>query len=329
MTRLTGVELRRLVARRLTVIGVAAVLAVTAFMMFVTWRNALPLSAAEQQQAQVQFEQAHKDWELHGEENLRMCREQWKEQADPKPEIDAYCNLAEPVRDQFGKPRTVFAEVMPDLLQGASYLLAFAAFLIGASFVGAEFSSGAIGNWMTFEPRRLRVYGSKLLAATVGAVPIAAVMLILLTSGVWLIVDQYGTVAGTTGKVWGDLAGTAARATLLAAAAGALGGVVALLLRHTAAAIGVALAYLVLVEGVFGGLLAELQPWLVRVNLNAWIEHGTTYYVDKCDTLADGGYSCSTVERALSFEHGAWYLGVCAALLVTAGALVFHRRDIS
>ena len=62
-------------------------------------------------------------------------------------------------------------EVMPNILLGGSYLLAFVAFLLGPSFVGAEFSSGSIGNWLTFEPRRLRVYGSKLIAAGAGMLP--------------------------------------------------------------------------------------------------------------------------------------------------------------
>ena len=33
-----------------------------------------------------------------------------------------------------------------------------------------------------------------------------------------------------------------------------------LLLRHTAAAIGVAMGYIVLVEGVFGGFLTNVSP---------------------------------------------------------------------
>ena len=52
MIRLAGVESRRLFARRLTVIGVAAVLVITAFLLFATWREARPLSAAQQVQAQ-------------------------------------------------------------------------------------------------------------------------------------------------------------------------------------------------------------------------------------------------------------------------------------
>jgi ABC-2 type transport system permease protein len=327
--RLAGVESRRLFARRLTVIGVAAVLVVTAFLLFATWREARPPSAAQQVQAQQQFEQAQKDWQLHGAEYMKQCETNWKAEPDPKPVLADFCQVMEPKLDQFGKPKTVFAELMPNLLLGSSYLLAFVAFVIGASFVGAEFSSGAIGNWLTFEPRRLRVYGSKLIAAALGMVPLAVVVLAVLTAGTWLIVRHYGTVDSTTGKVWGDLAGTAGRSVALTAGAGALGGVAALLLRHTAAAIGVAMGYLVLVEGVFGGFLMKFQPWLVKANFDAWIAHGTSYYVEVCQTMSEGGYNCNRVEKTLSFEHGAWYLGILAVVLVAVGALVFNRRDVN
>jgi ABC-2 type transport system permease protein len=329
MIRLTGVELRRLVSRRLTVIGVAALLLITGVLLFAVWQDSKPLSAAEQRSAQINFDQAQKDWQANGEQYKKQCEQDYQAQPDPKPKIEEFCQFSPPTLDQYGKPQVKFAEVMPDLLLGSSYLLAFAAFLIGASFVGAEFSSGSISNWLTFEPRRLRVYGSKLVAAATGMLPIAVVTLAVLLAGTYLIVDALGTTAGMTGKVWGDLTGTAGRAVLMAAVAGALGGIAALLLRHTAAAVGVAMGYLVLVEGVFGGFLTKAQPWLVKLNFDAWIKHDTTYYVENCKSVPDGGYSCESIEKTLTFEHGVWYLGIAVVALVVLGAGVFNRRDIS
>jgi ABC-2 type transport system permease protein len=45
--------------------------------------------------------------------------------------------------------------------------------------------------------------------------------------------------------------------------------------------------------------------------------------------MSDGNYNCNQVEKTLSFEHGAWYLGILAVVLVAAGALVFNRRDVN
>ncbi|MFG1814411.1 ABC transporter permease subunit [Kribbella sp. NPDC049174] len=329
MIRLTKVELRRLTARRLTVIGVLGVLVITALLLLATWFEARPQSEAEQRSSQAQYEAAHRYWEEHADEDRVRCTEDWQKQPDPKPSLEELCSYPEPTVDQFGKPRMVFAEAMPELLLGTSYLLVFAAFLIGASFVGAEFSTGAIGNWLTFEPRRLRVYGSKLLAAAIGLAPVAAVVLAIVLFGTYLIVDQLGDTSGTTGKVWGDLVATGGRAVLLIAMGAALGGVVGLLLRHTAAAIGVAMGYLVLIEGVFAGFLNKAQPWLVKLNFDAFVRHDTTYYLNECSTGGDGSYMCNSIEKTLSFEHGAWYLGILTVVLVLLGGAVFYRRDVS
>lgn len=327
MIRLTGVELRRLIARRLTVIGVAAVLLITAFLLVATWREARPLSEEAQRQNQIFFEEAQKDWKLNGAQYQKDCEASYAAAPDPKPPLKEYCP-GPPTLEQFGKPQTVFAEVMPNLLQGSAYLLVFIAFLIGASFVGAEFSSGSIGNWLTFEPRRMRVYGSKLAGAAIGLVPVAIGIIAFLMLGTYLIVDHYGTTASMTGEVWGDLFERAGRIVLMTAVGAALGGVVGLLLRHTAAAIGLVMGYVVIVEAVFGGFLVQTQPWLIRLNFDAFIGHGAKYFVQECDG-GGGNYTCNMIEKHLSFEHGAWYLSIATVALLLLGALVFRRRDVN
>jgi ABC-2 type transport system permease protein len=326
MIRLTKVELRRLTARRLTMIGVAGLFLITALLLIATWFDARPLSAAEQQQAERQFQLAHKDWVDHAAENRTQCEADWKTQPDPKPTLEDMCSYPEPKLVDFGKPPAVYDQIMPNLLQGSSYFLAFAAFLIGASLLGAEFSSGAIGNWLTFEPRRLRVYGSKLLAAATGFIPIAAVVLAVVLLGTFLIVDHLGDTSGTTSKTWGDLSAIGGRAVVTTALAAALGCVAGLLLRHTAAAIGLVMAYLVLAEGVFAAFLEKAQPWLVKVNFDAFVRHDAQYYVTECKT---GSYNCDYVQKTLSFEHGAWYLAILAVLAIALGGWVFHRRDVN
>ena len=42
------------------------------------------------------------------------------------------------------------------------YLTGLVAFLVAASFVGAEFTTGSLANWLTFVPRRSTVFVSKL-----------------------------------------------------------------------------------------------------------------------------------------------------------------------
>ncbi|GAA1706031.1 ABC transporter permease subunit [Kribbella sp. NPDC056951] len=326
MIRLTAVELRRLTARRITMIGVAGVVLITAFLLFVTWREARPLSEGEQRAAQTQFEMAHKDWVEHHVENEAECRKSYDQIQGSKPPIDEMCAYPEPKITEWGKPQAVFAELIPNLLQGASYFLLFAAFLIGASFVAAEFSSGAIGNWLTFEPRRLRVYGSKIVAAGLWFVPLGVLITGVVTLGAYFITAGLGSTAGTD---WGNVTGSVSRVVTTTAMGAVLGAVVGLVLRHTAAAIGLVMGYIVLVEGVFGSFLQKAQPWLLGRNFDAFVLHDTKYYLNKCATDANGNYNCESIEKTLTFEHGAWYLGILTLVAVVVAGAIFQRRDVN
>lgn len=323
MTRLVKVELRRFFARRLTLIGTAAALIITGLLLFAVWQDSKPLAEAEQRQAQANYEQYSKTFP----QDVARCRQEQEAARKNGDNTDFGCdNMTPPRPEDFGKPLTVFKEAAPDYLLGAAFLTAFVAFLIGAGFMGAEFSTGSIGNWLTFEPRRLRVYGSKLLAGGGGPLPLAAGLGGVMLVGSWLIVRHHGTTSGT---VWGNLLETGGRGVGLAAVAGMAGVALGGLFRHTAAALGVAMGYMVIVEGIFGNALQKLQPWLINVNFQSWVKHGTTYYVNECKPVDSGGYNCETIEKTLSFSHSATYLGVLVLALLVIGAALFRRRDIT
>ena len=55
------------------------------------------------------------------------------------------------------------------------YLVAFGTFMIAGSFIGAEFSSGSISNWLSFVPRRIPVFVSKLFVISVFSALFSAV----------------------------------------------------------------------------------------------------------------------------------------------------------
>lgn len=329
MMRLTKVELRRLFSRRLTTIAMLGALVVTGVMLFGSFQEAKPLSAPEQAAQQAQFDQAKKDWAINGEQQVQDCLAAQAEQQKIDPKAIFPCDQMAPNLANWGKPVAKFTEMMPNILLAGSYLLAFVAFLVGAGFVAAEFSSGSMANWLTFEPRRMRVYVSKLGAAGLGLIPVTVALLGLLTAGSWLIVGHLASTAGTTAKVWGDLALMGGRAVALAVAAAVAGAAMGVLLRHTAAVLGIAVGYLVLVEGVFGQALQGARPWLLQLNFNAWLQHGATYFIQTCNTDAQGNYNCQGVEKVLSFGHGSAYLGLLVVLTVGLAALVFRRRDVS
>jgi ABC-2 type transport system permease protein len=51
--------------------------------------------------------------------------------------------------------------------------------------------------------------------------------------------------------------------------------------------------------------------------------------VQNCQSTSEGYYNCESIEKTLSFEHGAWYLGIGVVLLIALGAVVFNRRDVT
>jgi ABC-2 type transport system permease protein len=330
MMRLTKVELRRLFSRRLTSFAVLGALLITGLMLFGAFQDAKPLSVEELAFQQTALAQAQKDWEVNGKQQVQGCLEMQAQEQKANPKANLGCDqMTAPSAENFGKPQAKFNEMMPNLLLGGSLVLAFVGFTVGVGFVAAEFSSGSMGNWLTFEPRRMRVFASKLGAAGLGLLPVTVAVLGLLTAGAWLIVNSLASTAGTTTQVWGDLGLMAGRGVILVLAAAMTGAAFGMLLRHTAAVIGIAMGYLVLIEGIFRGAIEGVQPWLLALNFESWLKHGTTYFAQSCATDAQGLYGCEGVEKAISFGHSSAYLGVLVVLVVVLAALLFRRRDVS
>lgn len=328
MSRLLRVELRRVASRRLTGVVVLAALVVSGLMIFGMAQSSKPLSGAEQRQATAQFQRAQQDWMKHGKQQVASCLADQAQERKTDPGADLGCHSMQPRRAEFDKPAPRAAQLLPQALEGTGALLGFLGFLLGASLVAAEFATGAIGNWLTFEPRRGRVYASKIAGAAAGMLPIAVVVTAITSAGAWVIADTWGSTALTSAQT-GALIWSGVRVVALGVIGAAIGAAFGALLRHTAAVIGVAFGYLILVEGVFRGSLQHLQQWMVTVNVRAWIDHGATYFVQRCQSDPQGGYGCTGHEVPLSFTHGAVYLLVALIVLVGAAAVWFRRRDVT
>ena len=217
---------------------------------------------------------------------------------------------------------------MPDAVKGTATGASFMLFLIGASFVAAELRSGSMATWLTFEPRRLRVAASKLGATALGSL-LAGVALSAFTAlGIWLVCLLNGTDFPAT-EPSSSLPWLLVRGLLMMTAAGVAGATLAFLVRSTAAVVGVAVGYAVLLEGIIASSWPTWQPWLIQLNVRAWLEDGARYVVRECQSRPTGGFECSGSELTLPLSHAWVYLLVVGTALVVVAILSFRRGDVA
>jgi len=198
------------------------------------------------------------------------------------------------------------------------------AFLVGGTFVGAEWSSRSMVALLFWETRRPRVMAAKLLV-TLGA----TALLGLLVQAAWLgIAAMLQAVAGDDAPLpdgfWADLFGAQGRGVLLTVFAGLLGFGLTNLLRNTGAATGAAFVYLVVLENAVRALRPAWQPWLLTNNAAALVlpDGLTLSWADPASPTFE------QVTYLLTGGQAAVYLTVVTAVVVAAGVVLFTRRDL-
>ncbi len=99
-------------------------------------------------------------------------------------------------------------------------------------------------------------------------------------------------------------------------------------MRNSAAALGVAFVYFVIVENVIRVWQPNLQAYLLTTNIAAWVaRNGFTVYGRAVYDPQVGYVTPEAIH--LSNLHGALTLLVFATVATTAALAVFARRDLS
>jgi ABC-2 type transport system permease protein len=317
MTSLTRVELRRFYARLLTRLVWAGLVVLLGLLLVNVAQQ-----VADNTPARVQQRVA---------EETQACRQGQADARRTDPSADFGCDQIS--ADALRSAQVGFLPTTEEAMREFGPVLVLAAFLSGATFVAAEFTSGSLATWLTFEPRRRRVYASKVAAAATAVLPLAVAVLVLLVLAVYVISARNDLVGSPTGGQGGALAWSSLRVLVLTSAAAAGGAVLGALLRHTAAALGLVLAYFILVEGVFHGLITRLvadpNPWLLQPNVDAWIQNGRSYPIDTPCLAAPGPEGCVPVEHVITGTHAGVYLVVLLAAGVLVAGWAFTRRDVT
>jgi ABC-type transport system involved in multi-copper enzyme maturation permease subunit len=226
-----------------------------------------------------------------------------------------------------------FRTKFPDLVTALAALLAVMAFVVGASFVGAEWSSGGMMNLLLWRPQRLRVLGTKLAAYLAGLTALTAVLTAAWTGIFLLVADLRGSTARMTSGAWQSLLLTELRALLLVVVAGALGFGLASLGRHTAMALGVAVGLIIVFQFGLGTVLALAkvkfaEAYLVPVWIIAWMKQ--KYEVqdyNSCDFSGVNG--CQPDSFTITWQMAGGVLAAVFVLIVGAALWTVRSRDIT
>jgi ABC-type transport system involved in multi-copper enzyme maturation permease subunit len=225
------------------------------------------------------------------------------------------------------RPPFDFADAAMAGALGFAVISAVLAGLIGATWIGAEWSSRSLVALLFWVPQRMRVMGTKI-AVLVGA----SLLLGVVAQAGWLAMSGILRVAAGNGEalpagLWGALLQTQARAVLLTVLAGLLAFGLTNLVRNTGAALGIGFVYLVIAESAVRALRPRWQPWLLSDNAAALVQDGglTIFFYDG---IPDSTGFVEPDEYFLGHLQSGIYLAIVAAVIVALGAVLFARRDI-
>ncbi|MEV4755641.1 ABC transporter permease subunit [Micromonospora sp. NPDC049559] len=213
-----------------------------------------------------------------------------------------------------------------------SGLLALVAFIVGASFVGAEWHTGGMMNLLLWRPRRLSVLLTKLGVLLGTLLGLGLVLGALWTLAFWLIGRYDGVTGRLTPGVWTSFALSGARGLGLVLAVGAVAFGLASLGRHTAMALGAAigvgalsevgLRIAVEVAGVRFG-----ERYLLSTYALAWFQKRLSLPDWRSCNFSVG--ECRPDELIVTWQQSGLLFGAGTVLVLVAAMWAMRRRDIT
>lgn len=143
--------------------------------------------------------------------------------------------------------------------------------LVGASFMGAEWANRTLMMTLISEPRRARVFVAKA-SVLVGAIVLGASLLVAFFTAAMVPAAVFeGSFAGVDASWWGSYLWLVLRIVLVCAAAGLFGFGLATIGRNTAAAMGAGFVYLAVVETLVRVFRPSWADWLIGDNMSLFL----------------------------------------------------------
>lgn len=322
-------ELVRLRSRRFTWFVLAVMLLVCSGVAVQSWQEAKHPTAQDLAAAHAMYEQELASWQDHG---LARCKDlEAKLSAADGVERDD-CALMTPREEMYVLSPAAFVEDGRRADLAATALpVAIGALLLGASLVSAEFGAGSLGLWLTFVAPRSRVFRTKVAAAGVGGLAVAAVASLAAIGGSLLAFAVYGRLHGEVWSSLGLAGSTSGTILVVGALAGVAGAALGFALRHVAVVVGVVAWWVVAVEYVAPLVWQRAAPIGLLLNARAWVEGAAFYPVRTCtpSQYDPSGFDCSDVAHVIGWAQGGFVVLLAAVVVTAIGMLVFRMRDLA
>ncbi len=193
--------------------------------------------------------------------------------------------------------------------------------ILGASFIGAEYSAGTIETLLLWEPRRSRVLAAKLTVAAVVTFVVVVALLAFLVVVMLPVAAVRGSTAGADGEFWLGLASVVLRAGAAAAAISAIALSVSTVARNTVAGVVALLGYSAVSPALSSTLLRGFRPFDLTENLSVFVGGG-----EVGQWVSYNGYYESVAHHGV--VGAAIVIASYVVVFVVVGLAVFRRRDV-
>ena len=205
-----------------------------------------------------------------------------------------------------------YAQMDENLVGVLGFPLILVGWLIGASAIGAEWQHRTVTALLTWEPRRMRVFGVKVVATGAFVVLFLVVLAGLFTAAMAPAAAASGSFAGVDAAFWGDYLAAGMRIAFVGIVAAIVGFSLATIGKNTSAAFGGGFAYLVIFEPLLQAWKPEWREALLGPNMGR---------------VLGGSDDCGLAGHSTAGSAAVLRVWGAVALLVAAWA--FHRREMA
>ncbi len=205
-------------------------------------------------------------------------------------------------------------------------LLPVMAFVIGASYIGADLKTGMIEQLLTWEPRRYRLIVARTISCFVGTAILAMVLAVLMIALMYLLAALTGTIDEIPTELWSNAAQGVGRTGVSAGLFSTIGLGFTLAVNSSLGSIVGFVIYWFIVENfLLIAFLPKVAVWMPITNANAF---ATGADVERIDGSIFEPEGFEVIAHHSYLAAGAILVG-WTLLFLSAGAVVFERRDVA